>query len=339
LAQDIERLIVRLPQQRADLRDLMPAEKPSCVVLGGGGFMGTNLCRRLLASGHRVRAFGRQCRFSNALHGVEWCQGDFSDSDSVAAAIETFDIVFHLVHEAMPQAADLAIAADVQRTVIPSIILLDLCSKLGVKRVIFSSSGGTVYGCPQQIPTPESAATDPICAYGISKLAIEKYLALYQYLFSLDFRVLRIANPFGPFQVAWKGQGFIAAAISRALSGQQIDIWGDGAIVRDFVFVDDVVDAFEAVMNYSGNKQIFNIGTGEGRSLLEVIAAIETLLDTKLSIKMTPGRSLDIPVSIVAIDRARADLAWAPKTPFETGLATTIEWARRNRPEIDKLFR
>jgi UDP-glucose 4-epimerase len=317
----------------------MPAQKPSCVVLGGSGFIGTNLCRRLLVSGHRVRAFGRQRRFPDDLHGVEWYPGDFSDPDSVAAAIETFDIVFHLVHGAMPQAANLAMATDVQRNVIPAITLLDLCSRLGVKRLIFSSSGGTIYGLAQQIPTPESASAEPICAYGISKLAVERYLALYEHFYSLDFRVLRIANPFGPFQIAWQGQGFIAAAVSRALSGQQIEIWGDGSVVRDFVFIDDVVDAFEAAMSDSSTSRIYNIGTGEGRSLREVVSVIERLLDVTLAIKWGPARPLDVPVSVVAIEHAATTLGWKPKTLFETGLAMTIEWARQNRPAIEQVFR
>jgi UDP-glucose 4-epimerase len=312
--------------------------KPSCIVLGGGGFIGTNLCRRLAASGHRVRAFGRLCRFPAQLEGIEWYQGDFADADSVAAAIETFDIVFHLVHGSMPQAANLAMAADVQRNIIPSITLLDLCGKLGVKRVIFSSSGGTVYGAARQIPTPESAPTDPICAYGISKLAIEKYLRLYGHLHALDFRVLRIANPFGPFQIPWKGQGFVAAAISRGLGGQPIEIWGDGSVVRDFVYIDDVIDAFEATMSTNADDRVFNIGSGNGRSLREVVAAIEALLSRKLSIKWAPARPIDIPVSVVAIDRAKSMLGWQPKTSFETGLRRTVEWIGGHRPEIARLF-
>ena len=317
----------------------MPAQLPSCVVLGGSGFIGTNLCRRLLISGHRVRAFGRNCHFPNDLHGVEWYQGDFSDPDSVAAAIETFDVVFHLIHGAMPQAANLAMTADVQHNVIPSITLLELCGKLGVKRVVFSSSGGTVYGRPRQIPTPEPAATEPICAYGISKLAVEKYLVLFEHLQSLDYRVLRIANPFGPYQVAWKGQGFIAAAVARALSGQQIEIWGDGSVTRDFIFIDDVIDAFEAAARDTSDQRVFNIGTGEGRRLDDVLAVIERILDVNLNIKRLPGRSLDTPISVLAIDRAREVLNWSPKTPFEVGLARTIEWIRQSRPEIERLFR
>jgi UDP-glucose 4-epimerase len=315
------------------------AQKPSCVVLGGGGFIGTNLCRRLLASGHRVRAFGRHCHFPDDLRGVEWYQGDFSDPDSVAAAIETFDIVFHLVHSAMPQAANLAMATDVQHNIVPSITLLELCSKLGVKRVIFSSSGGTVYGRPRQVPTPELAPTEPICAYGISKLAIEKYLVLFEHLHSLDYRVLRIANPFGPFQIAWKGQGFIAAAVSRALSGQAIEIWGDGSVIRDFIFIDDVIDAFEAAMHDASDSRIFNIGTGEGRTLRDVVAAIEHQSGVKLAVRWAPGRAIDIPTSVVAIERAVTDLNWKPKTAFGTALAQTIEWNRRHRAETNKRFR
>jgi UDP-glucose 4-epimerase len=315
------------------------AQKLSCVVLGGGGFIGTNLCRRLLASGHRVRAFGRHCHFPDDVRGVEWHQGDFSDSDSVAAAIETFDIVFHLVHSAMPQAANLAMATDVQHNIIPSITLLELCSKLGVKRVIFSSSGGTVYGRPRQIPTPELAPTEPICAYGISKLAIEKYLVLFEHLHSLDYRVLRIANPFGPFQIAWKGQGFIAAAVARALSGLPIDIWGDGSVIRDFIYIDDVIDAFEAVMHDCGEQRIFNIGTGEGRTLRDIVTAIERQAGVELAVRWAPGRAIDIPTSVMAVERAAADLNWKPKTAFDTALAQTIEWNRRNRAETEKRLR
>jgi UDP-glucose 4-epimerase len=318
----------------------MVAQKLSCVVLGGGGFIGTNLCRRLAASGHRVHAFGRRCLFPDDLDGVEWFQGDFTDAGSVAAAIEGFEIVFHLIHATMPQPANLDMAGDLQNNVVPSIALLDLCRRFAVKRVVFVSSGGTVYGCPQQIPTPETAPTTPICAYGISKLAIEKYLALYQYLHGLDYRVLRIANPFGPFQTTLKDQGVVAALIARGLSGKPMEIWGDGSVVRDFVFVDDVVDALaKAAVSDQGGERIFNIGSGRGRSLREVIAAIEDLLGTGLRIEWKAGRAIDVPVSVVAIDRAREGLDWAPATSFESGLEQTIEWARRRLSDVAPTFR
>jgi UDP-glucose 4-epimerase len=315
----------------------MAAQSLSCVVLGGGGFIGTNLSRSLVAAGHRVRAFGRRCLFPDALEGVEWYQGDFTDATSLAAAIESFDIVFHLVHSTMPQSANLDMAGDVQKNVVPSIALLDLCRKLGVRRVVFTSSGGTIYGAARQIPTPETAPTEPITAYAVSKLAIEKYLGLHERLYGLSFRALRIANPFGPFQTALKNQGFIAAVVSRAVNNQPMEIWGDGSAIRDFVFVDDVVDALEAAAVDTSDERVFNIGSGEGQSLREVIAATERLLDTRLKIEWKPGRPVDVPMSVVAIDRARRSLGWEPKTPFVTGLARTIEWASR-RSDIGRFF-
>ena len=310
----------------------MAAQTPSCVVFGGGGFIGTNLCRRLAASGHRVRAFGRSRPFPADLPGVEWRQGNFTDTASVAAAIESFDIVYHLVHATMPQAADLDILADLQNNVAPTIAMLEHCRRTGVKRVVFASSGGTVYGNVRQIPTPETAPTDPICAYGISKLAIEKYLALFRHLHGLDFRVLRITNPFGPFQLALKNQGIIAALVGRALRDEPVEIWGDGSVVRDFTFVEDVVDALIAAATDESTERVFNIGSGQGRSLRDIIAAIERQMGKTLTLRWKPGRPLDVPVSIVAIERAAQALGWEPKTPFETGLQRTIEWAGRTLP-------
>lgn len=305
----------------------MTARPPSSIVLGGGGFLGTNLCRRLADSGRRVRSFGRRRLFPQALAGVDWYEGDFSDPSTLAAAIESYDVVFHLVHSTTPQSANLDMAADLQN-VASSIALLDVCRRLGVKRVVFVSSGGVVYGRAKQIPISEDAPTDPITAHGISKLAIEKYLALYEHLYGLDYRVLRVGNPFGPFQVAAKNQGIIAALIAHAFAGEPTEIWGDGSVVRDYVFVDDVVDALEAASADDSDLRVFNIASGRGRSLREIIAAVETKLGRRLEIIWKPGRPLDVPTSVLSIDRAKSVLGWKPKTSFEHGLEQTIAWWR-----------
>lgn len=312
----------------------MVVQQPACVVLGGGGFIGTNLCRRLAASGHRVRAFGRRQLFPAAMGGVEWVQGDFTDTGAVAAAVTGADVVYHLVHTTMPQAADLDVAGDVRDNVLPTIALLDHCRQVGVRRVVFASSGGTIYGQSTQIPTPENAPTDPICAYGISKLAIEKYLALFAHRHGLAFRALRITNPFGPFQVALKNQGVIAALIGRALREEPVEIWGDGSVVRDFVFVGDVADALAAAATDGGPSSVLNIGSGQGRSLRDVIAAIERTMGIRLRLEWKAGRPLDVPVSVADIARARDSLGWTPRTSFEDGLRQTIEWARQAKPVL-----
>jgi UDP-glucose 4-epimerase len=247
---------------------------------------------------------------------------------ALAAAIETFDVVFHLVNGSTPLSANLDMAGDVQRNVVASLGLFDVCRKLNVSRLVFVSSGGTIYGCPQQIPTPETAPTEPITAYGISKLALEKDLALNRHLHQLDYRVLRVTNPFGPFQTPIKNQGVIASIISHAVRRDEIEIWGDGSVVRDFIFVNDVVDALVAAMHDHGDERTFNIGCGEGRSLRDVIAAIELLFGRKLDINWKPGRPIDVPVSIVTIDRAKDYLGWQPNTSFISGLEQTIAWWR-----------
>jgi UDP-glucose 4-epimerase len=204
--------------------------------------------------------------------------------------------------------------------------LFELCGKLKVRRLVFVSSGGTVYGLPSAIPTPETAPTDPIGAYGVSKLSIEKYLAVYQRLHGLDYRILRVTNPYGPFQVPIKNQGLVAAIISKALRGETNEIWGDGSVIRDYIFIDDVVDALIAAASDQSAGRIFNIGSGVGRSVREVIAAIELALGKKLDIAWKQGRAADVPASVVAIDRARDLMGWQPKVPLDSGLAQTIQW-------------
>lgn len=300
----------------------------TCVVLGGGGFLGVNLCRRLAASGARVRAFGRRCLFPQDLEGVEWRPGDFSDTAALTSALTSCESVFHLIHSYMPQSADLNMAEDVKQNVVSSLALLEISRRLGVKRIVFVSSGGIVYGPAGHVPTPEAAATDPISAYGISKLTTEKYLALYEHHYGLSFRVLRVANPFGPFQLPGKNQGVIATLISCALHDREFEIWGDGSAIRDYIYVDDVVDALLLAAADQSRERIFNIGSGQGRDLYQVIAEIEASLGVKLAVRRTKGRLIDVPVSVLAIERARNILHWSPRTPFDVGIKQTIEWWR-----------
>jgi len=304
----------------------MTSRRHSCIVLGGGGFLGTNLCHRLAASGVKVRAFGRQRVSSEHIDGLDWYPGDYSDATALASAIEGYEIVFHLLHTTTPHTSNLDMVAEIQQNVISTLAVLDISRNLGVKRVVFVSSGGVIYGPSKQIPTPETAPTDPITAYGISKLTIEKYLALYEHLHGLNYRVLRVTNPFGPFQIPRKNQGIIATLISRALKHESIEIWGDGSVVRDYIFVSDVIDALEAAAVDQSDTRIFNIGSGHGRNLREIISVIETQLNNKIDIIWKEGRSIDVPISIVSIERARDILGWIPKTPFEIGVDHTVTW-------------
>jgi UDP-glucose 4-epimerase len=300
----------------------------SAIVFGGGGFIGTNLCRRLISSGYRVRAFGHSRLFPDALADVEWTGGDLADTPAVARTLEGAAIVFHLIHSTLPHAASQS-ATDTLHHIGPTLSLLDACRTAGVARVVFVSSGGTVYGDAARIPTAETEPSAPITPYAVSNVAIEQSLALRHQRDGLDYRVLRAANPYGPFQTANRKQGVIATMIKCALQGDKIDIWGDGSVVRDFVYIDDVVDALLLAAETDSHHRIFNIGSGRGRSLLEVIAAMEDALHQPLEINWLPGRPFDVAVSVVAIDRAREVLGWEPQVGFAEGLRRTISWWRQ----------
>lgn len=304
-----------------------------CAVLGAGGFIGTNLCRALVGRVDTLRAFGRRQSFPDALRGCEWVPGDFADPTSLPPAIAGCDVVFHLVNATTPASANVDKVADLQANVASTLHLLEACRETGVRRVVFVSSGGTIYGVPETVPTPESSPTDPITAYGISKLAIEKYLGLYGYLHGLEYRVLRVANPFGPYQTALKNQGVIAAFLRRALAGKSIEMWGDGSVTRDYVYIDDVVDALVAAAVHQGDHRIFNVGSGEGRSLNDIAAAIEMLLGRPVPVERRAGRSVDVPVSILDTGLAARDLGWQAGTPFIEGLRRTIAWMQATRQE------
>jgi UDP-glucose 4-epimerase len=306
----------------------MPDHDLSYIVLGGGGFIGTNLCRRLAGSGARVRAFGRSFTFPDSMPGTDLCVGDIADADALTRSIEGFDVVYHLVHATPPQPANADMAGDIKNNVLPSLALFDLAKKLGVKRLVFLSSGGTVYGRSEIIPTPETAPTEPITAYGISKLMMEKYLALHEQLNGLDYRVLRVSNPFGPYQTTAKNQGIVATLIARDLANEPVEIWGDGSAVRDFIYIEDVVDALELASRDQSEFRIFNIGRGEGLSLREIVSRVEHLLGKELKLVWKDARASDVPVSILANGRAREALGWKPKTSLMDGLEQTIAWWR-----------
>lgn len=297
-----------------------------CVVLGGGGFIGTNLCMNLAGRVDALSAFGRRQSFPEVLKGIDWKPGCFSDPSSLAAAVAGCDVVFHLIATTTPASANADILADLQANVAGTLRLLDVCRAERVRRVVFISSGGTVYGIPQQIPTPETAACAPITAYGISKLAIERYLALYEHLYGVEYRVLRVANPYGPFQVASKNQGVVAAFLRRALAGKPIEMWGDGSVVRDYLYIDDVVSALELAALHDGPERVFNIGSGQGHSLLDLLAEIEQVLGKKIPVHQHQGRAVDVPSSILDIQLAMTELGWVPRTSFMDGLRRTVAW-------------
>ncbi len=261
---------------------------------------------------------------------VEWIAGDLQSSSDVEAAVAGCDVVFHLVSTTLPKMSNDDPIYDVESNLVGTLRLLSLAVRCGVRKVVFVSSGGTIYGVPARIPIPEEHQTEPLVSYGIAKLAIEKYLHLYWYLHKLDYCVLRLGNPFGERQRVDTAQGAVAVFLRKALDGEPVEVWGDGSVTRDYVYIEDVVDAFVKAAQHDGDPRIFNIGSGEGRSLNAVLSCIEDVLGHPVERRYLPGRRFDVPVNVLDIGRARRVLGWEPRVSFREGLKRTLGWMRKS---------
>ncbi len=300
----------------------------ACLVLGAGGFIGLHLSRALVDAGARVHGYGHPSSYPEALpDGVRWSAGEFADRAALQLAVRGADVVFHLLGGSDPASSSRDPAGALREAVL-SVQLLDICRGAGVGRVVFVSSGGTVYGVPRAVPIAEDAPTEPISAYGIGKLAIEKYLGMYAHFYGLRSVVLRPANPYGPYQSPTRRQGIVPAMIASALSGRELEVWGDGRAVRDFLYVGDLARALLAAAAYDGPRRVFNVGSGVGRSLLEVAELVAAVVGRKVPIVHRPARSVDVPVNVLDITRIEHTLGWRPDTEWIHGLRTTAAWVR-----------
>lgn len=303
-----------------------------CLVLGGVGFLGSHLVQLLVKERFTVRVFdlpGQAARrLGSVLEYIDLVEGDFRRGQELAAAVEGCETVFHLVGTTVPSSSNRDPVYDVESNVAGTLRLLENCVDKKVKQVIFSSSGGTVYGSVQSWPVSETYLTEPCSSYGITKLACEKYLALFHRLHGLDYAVLRVSNVYGPGGPVKGEQGVVGAFLARMKRDEAIPLWGDGAVVRDYVYVQDVARAFRAALQQRSSFRVFNIGTGVGTSLKELIAKMEQITGRRARIEAKPARPVDVPVNVLDISRAHQHLDWKPTMSLEEGLARTWAWIR-----------
>jgi UDP-glucose 4-epimerase len=243
------------------------------------------------------------------------------------------EVVYHLVSATVPQTSNENPTLDVESNVLGTLRLLAAAREAQVKKIVFASSGGTVYGIPKEIPIKESHPTNPTSSYGITKLTIEKYLYLYSILYGLNYCILRIANAYGERQPVTGTQGVIGAFLDKALHNSEIKVWGDGSIMRDYTYIGDIVSAFVKAGTYEGDPRVFNIGAGQGHSVNDIINIIEQVIQRPLETNYMSGRVFDIPVNILDISRAKMYLHWQPTVGLLEGISRTFEWLQKQRVE------
>lgn len=302
----------------------------NCLVLGGHGFIGSHLVDLLLETDHQVRILDRAPpRFHAVPIGIEDVQADWKDKKALRTALADVDIVFHLIGTTLPASSNRNPVFDVQSNVVGTLNLLQACVEQGVKRVVFSSSGGTIYGVPQTTPIPETAPTNPISSYGITKLMIEKYLALYHRLHGLDYMIVRGSNPYGERQNPDRPQGAPVVFMGGLARGETITVWGDGSAVRDYVHVHDMARAFLLLAEAQPTgERIFNVGSGSGTSLNDLLDLLAQVTGITPRVDYQPARPFDIPVNVLDIRRIGEAVGWRPQIPLEEGLARTWAWVR-----------
>ncbi len=301
-------------------------------ILGASGFLGQHLTRHLLQSGCRVRTFAKQTRPNPLLkdsdvRNLSCHDGDFFQQADLFHALEGCTSCIHLVSTMLPKTANDNPILDVEQNLVGTLRFLECAREVGIRKVVFASSGGTVYGLQQQQKRMETDATNPISSYGIVKLAIEKYLYLYGQLYGLSSVALRISNPYGPLQNTNSMQGIVGTFMSNVLKNKPLVVWGDGSIVRDYIYIDDVVRAFSLALQTSQTTHaVFNIGSGCGTSIKQLLQYIEETVQRPLQIEYQDGRISDVPYSVLDTSHAEKHLQWKPKTTLAQGLQHTWNW-------------
>lgn len=308
------------------------------LVVGGSGFLGRHLARALARREDSVLVVD-MAAVPNGAGTIEMRILDMTtlDEDGFDAIVRDVDVVHHCAWSTIPESANLDPRADLEVNLGMTLGLLDALKRRGEGRIVFCSSGGTVYGPLRCTPVAEDHPLDPINAYGVSKMAAEKYMQLYRTLYGVDARIARIANPYGAGQNPRKPQGVLGMIVHRALAQETIEIWGDGTQVRDFVHVADVVDGLIALADADiatlppNVMAVFNFGSGVGSSLNEIVETVAECNLPEMNIHRMPGRAFDVKASVLDIGRAKQWLGWSPQISLESGIAQMISDLQRDR--------
>lgn len=301
------------------------------LLLGGAGFIGGNLARSLVKQGFAPKIYTRPTislsRIKDIAHHLEIIYGDFLDNVALNEALKGVDTVFHLISTTFPSQTQKSGIYDVLSNLLPTIRLVELCVDAGVKKIVYASSGGTVYGEPKFTPITEDHPCIPKSAYGQSKLTIENYLNFYDRTTPMTFNILRISNPFGPGQHSWRTQGIVAVAIGCMLEQRTLKIYAQGSAVRDYIFIDDVIDALILAAK-SPHSSIVNISSGEGHRTIDVIKKLEKISSIVIDKEFITGRTGDVEVNILSNQKAYELYGWKPKIYLDEGLLKTFNVAK-----------
>lgn len=288
-----------------------------CLVLGGAGFIGRHVVSELAATGHEPIVGD----VVPASAGVAACLVDLGRRPTIMRALAGVECVIHLAWATNPASANARPIDDVRQNVIGSLRLFECCVDRRVRRIVFCSTGGAIYGQAQRLPIPEDHPTEPLSSYGVTKLATEVYLRSYGRLHGIEFMILRPGNAYGEGQRVGRKQGVIAACLDAIARGRTLEVWGDGTVVRDYVHVADVARALVLAAAATRHGETLNIGTGQGHSVNDIIEMSQKVAGASLAVNDQPARAFDMHDNVLDPTRASQGLAWRPRIELREGLA------------------
>lgn len=303
---------------------------PKCLVLGANGFIGSHLVDSLIESGYEVRAFdkyrNKNYRF-NKDNKIEIFDGDFLNRNDLKQALKNVDYVFHLVSTTTPATAENEPIIDIETNIKVSVELLQECVDQNVKKIIFPSSGGTIYGENSSANTSEETLPKPISPYAIGKLTIEHYLRYFQKKYGLESVVYRISNPYGERQALNAKQGVIPIFLQQIAVGERLTILGDGSMVRDYIYVKDatrlIANSFELA-----KQDLYNLGSGQGASINDLIKSISKVVGKEFEVEYKDSPSTFVDQIVLNIDRFVYEFNLEPEVDLLEGIKKTWDYVQ-----------
>ena len=294
------------------------------IVIGGSGFIGKHLTKQLIASGREVHVVGRKESGASALpEGCRYISGDYGNAHALREILSPECEVIDLAYSTVPKTSFEDPLYDLTSNLPSSVTLLQEALKMGVRRVVLVSSGGTVYGPVESLPITENHPTRPISPYGITKLAVDRYAMMYHRNEGLPVIVVRPGNAYGEDQRTGTGQGFLAAAIDAILSERDIEIYGEQGTIRDYIHVTDVATGIQCALEKGHDGKIYNIGTGKGASNMEIVWMLKELAEGDgfaVRTKILPARRFDVEANVLDSSRLRNDTGWFPVIGHKEGI-------------------
>ena len=287
------------------------------LVLGAKGFIGSHVVDRLTDTEHFVKAFFRSGDISNKNCTV--IKGDFSDHAKLAEALVDVDLVVHCISSTVPSSSELDPVADIQSNLVNTLELLSLMQKMKVPKLIYLSSGGTVYGNPQSSPVDEEHPLSPISCYGVVKVAIEKFLNISDSIWGVSSLILRPSNVFGEGQSHSGAQGIISTLLKNSIQERTTSIFGDGESIRDYLYVKDLADLIAACVDFE-KSSTYNAGCGVGMSVNQIIDVVKDISPAEVRVNYTPKRSFDVKEVVLDISKITEDFDWSPYRDFKTSV-------------------